>query len=83
MPRPSELEHNLQVLTESKLLNLEVPLASLVKGGAASGEDPWDIFCGTGWIIRRRGPIPPRLDIEGLRTLVREELVRAGAVKAG
>jgi hypothetical protein len=81
MPRPSELEHNLQVLTESKLLNLEVPLATLVKGGALAGDDPWDVFCGTGWIVRRR--IGSRLDLDAIRDVVRQELTNAGVLKVG
>lgn len=83
MPRPSELEHNLQVLTESKVLNLDVSLGTLVKGGALGAEDPWDVFCGNGWIVRRRWPGPQHLDLETVRAVVRKELVGAGLVKPG
>jgi hypothetical protein len=81
MARPSELEHNLQVLTSTKLLNLEVSLAAIVHGGALADLDPWDVFCGNGWIVRRRGPIGPRLDIEEVRDAVRDELRSAGLLK--
>lgn len=76
--RPSELEHNLQTLVDAKVINLDVSLATLVKGGALSADEPWDIFCGNGWIFRRRGPIGPRLDLDAVRTVVRDELARGG-----
>jgi len=83
MARPSELEHNLQQLSESKLINLDVSLATLVKGGSLSAEDPWDVFCGNGWIVRRRWPGPREIDLDAVRGVVRQELAAAGLVKAG
>ena len=77
--RQNELEYNVQTLVDAKLVNLDVSLATLVKGGALSGLDPWDVFCGNGWIIRRRFPGPgQRFDAEGFRDVVREEIA-AGA----
>jgi hypothetical protein len=73
--RQNELEYNVQTLVDAKLINLDVSLATLVKGGALSGLDPWDVFCGNGWIIRRRFPGPgPSVDAEGFRGVVREEI---------
>ena len=78
--RQNDLEHNLQTLVEAKAINLEVSLATLVKGGALAGEEPWDIFCGNGWVFRRRGPIGSQLDVDAIRSIVREQL---GALKGG
>lgn len=82
MPRNNDLENNVQNLVEGKLLNLDVTLASMVKGGALSGLDPWDIWCGNGWIVRR-WPGPRRfdeLDRAALKELVRNEI---GALRQG
>ncbi|WP_226467389.1 hypothetical protein [Luteimonas panaciterrae] len=82
MPRNNDLENNVQNLVEGKLLNLDVTLASMVKGGALSGLDPWDIWCGNGWIVRR-WPGPRRFDEfdrAALKELVRTEI---GALRQG
>lgn len=81
--RQNDLEYNLNTLVEAKVINLDVTLASLLRGGALSGLDPWDVWCGNGWILRRRGPFPPRFEVDALRGLVREELVAAGVIKGG
>jgi len=82
MPRPTALEHNLQVLVEAKVLNIDVTMGSLVKAGALSDLDPWDIWCGNGWIIRRRGPtVSGGLGPEFVRNIVRDELLNAGVIK--
>lgn len=78
MNKMNDLEVNLQNLVETKVVNLEVTLASLVKGGAIAGLDPWDIWCGNGWILRR-GPTPgPRpiglAELEGIREMIRHEV---------
>jgi hypothetical protein len=81
--RENELEYNVRSLVDTKLLHLDVTLAAVVKGGALSGLDPWDVFCGNGWIIRRRSPGPgPRFDFEGIRGAIREELAAGGFTKA-
>jgi hypothetical protein len=65
---PSDLEASLKPLIDLKAINLDVTFGSSLKGGALAGDDPWDIWCGNGWILRRRGPGPIRIDqIEGLR----------------
>lgn len=78
MNKMSDLEVNVHNLVETKVLNLEVTLASLVKGGAIAGLDPWDIWCGNGWILRR-GPVPgPRpmglAELEGIREVIQREV---------
>jgi hypothetical protein len=81
MPKVNDLEANVQNLVETKVLNLDVTLSSLVKGGAISGLDPWDIWCGTGWILRRWPPRPPISinELERIRNVIQQEL----GVKAG
>jgi hypothetical protein len=76
MPKVNELEANVQNLVETKVLNLDVTLASLVKGGALSGLDPWDVWCGNGWILRKwPGPGPIRInELENIRNIVQQEL---------
>ena len=76
MPKLNDLEANVQNLVETKVLNLEITLGSLVKGGAISGLDPWDIWCGNGWILRRwPGPRPIGIsELEGIRHIVQHEL---------
>jgi hypothetical protein len=76
MPKMNDLELNVQNLVETKVLNLEVTLASLVKGGAISGLDPWDIWCGNGWILRRwPGPRPIGLsELDSIRNIIQQEL---------
>lgn len=81
MGRPNELEHNLQVLVSSKVLNLDVTLGSIVNAGALADIDPWDVICGNGWIVRRRGPLGPRIDVDVIRNVVRDELQNAGLLK--
>ena len=78
----SDLEQHLQTLVSAKVVNLEVSLGALVNAGALAGEDPWDVFCGNGWIVRRRWPGPgSRFDAAGVRTVIREELTQAGLIK--
>jgi hypothetical protein len=68
----NDLELNVTNLVESKVLNLEVSLGTFVKAGALAGVDPWDIWCGNGWIVRRKGPGPVRLDeMESFRDLMK------------
>ena len=81
--RINDLEQTLQTLTEAKVLNLDVTLGTLVKAGALSGIDPWDIWCGNGWIVRRRGPWNPHFSIEAIREVVHEELRTSGVLKVG
>ena len=79
--RQSELEANVHTLVEVKALNLEVTLGSFLKAGALAGLDPWDIWCGNGWVVRRRGPVPRFIEIESIRNVVREELQGTGALR--
>ncbi len=75
MPRTNDLENNLHNLVENKMLNLDVTLASIVKSGALSGLDPWDIWCGNGWIVRRwPGPRFDGFDRAALKDVLRAEL---------
>ena len=76
----SELERNVQNLVDAKILNLDVTLSTLVKGGGLASLDPWDVFCGNGWIIRRRfpGPVVFR-DLDSLRDVVQQEIRTAAA----
>ena len=68
----NDLELNVNNLVESKVLNLEVTLGTFVKAGALAGADPWDVWCGNGWIVRRKGPGPVRIgDIESFRDLMK------------
>lgn len=81
MPRSNELEANIHNLVENKLLNLDVTLATMVKSGALSGLDPWDIWCGNGWILRRwPGPRLGAIDRTVLQDLARAEV---GASRQG
>ncbi|MDL1939994.1 MAG: hypothetical protein HUU09_03110 [Candidatus Jettenia caeni] len=71
----------MQNLVETKVLNLDVSLSSLVKGGAISGLDPWDIWCGNGWILRKwPGPRPIGInELDNIRNLIQHELrLKAG-----
>ena len=52
MGKMNDLEANVQNLVDLKVMNLDVSLASIVKGGALAGLDPWDVFCGNGWVLR-------------------------------
>lgn len=71
----NDLEHNLHPLIEAKIINLEVTLGSMVKAGVLSGLDPWDVWCGNGWIFRRRWPGPgPRLELDAIRSVIHQEL---------
>ena len=82
MPRPNVLEHNLQILVESKVLNLDITMGALMKAGALSDIDPWDVFCGNGWIVRRHGfSAGNAVSPDFVRGLVREELASAGVIK--
>jgi len=81
MDRPNDLEMNIQSLAELKVLNLDVTLSSLVKGGTLAGMDPWDVWCGNGWVLRRRGPVGPRAELDGLREVIRTEIDAAMARK--
>ncbi len=76
MPKLNELEANIQTLVEAKVLNLDVTLGALLKGGTLSGVDPCDVWCGNGWILRKwPGPGPIRLnELETIRNLVQQEL---------
>ena len=75
MDKTNELEQNIQNLVEAKVLNLDITLESLLRGGTLSGFDPWDVWCGNGWILRRRGPRPIQLnEIEMIREIVQQEL---------
>jgi hypothetical protein len=76
MNKINELEANVQNLVETQVLNLDVSLASLVKGGALSGLDPWDVWCGNGWILRKwPGAGPTRInELENIRNIVQQEL---------
>jgi hypothetical protein len=76
MNKPNELEANVQNLVDAKLLNLDVTLASLLKGGALSGMDPWDVWCGNGWILRKwPGTGPIRInELESIRKLIQQEV---------
>ena len=50
-------------------------MRSTLKGGALAGDDPWDIWCGNGWILRRRGPGPIRFEsLEAIQNLVQREV---------
>ena len=50
--------------------------------GALAGLEPWEVFCGNGWIVRRRWPGPvPQFDREAIGAVVREELTSAGVLK--
>jgi hypothetical protein len=80
MPKMNELEGNVQNLVETKVLNLDVTLSSLVKGGAISGLDPWDIWCGNGWILRK-WPGPRAIginELEQIRAIVQQEVRSKG-----
>lgn len=81
MPKMNDLEANVQNLVEAKVLNLDVTLSSLLKGGALSGLDPWDFFCGNGWILRKGpGPRPISInELDSIRNTIQQEL----GVKAG
>ena len=70
----NDLEQNLRALVDAKLINLDVSLGAIVNSGALSGVDPWDFWCGNGWIVRRRwpGPIPRFSEVESVRDIVRE-----------
>ncbi|MBP8809303.1 MAG: hypothetical protein KBG48_27595 [Kofleriaceae bacterium] len=82
MHKPNDLEHNLRTLVEAKVLNLDVSLATIVNAGALAGLEPWEVFCGNGWIVRRRWPGPvPQFDREAIGAVVREELTSAGVLK--
>jgi hypothetical protein len=75
MARGNELETNLQSLIDLKAINLDISLGSTLKGGALAGDDPWDIWCGNGWILRRRGPGPIRFEsLEAIQNLVQREV---------
>jgi hypothetical protein len=82
MQKTHDLEVNMQNLVETGILNLDVTLSSLVKGGAISGLDPWDIWCGNGWIVRKRpGSLPIGInELESIRNIIQQELrVKAGS----
>lgn len=82
MNKPNDLEHNIRTLQEAKIINLDVTLSTLVSAGALAGMDPWDVFCGNGWIVRRRWPGPrPGFDNEAIGAIVREQLAGAGLIK--
>lgn len=84
MHKPTDLEHNLRTLVEAKVLNLDVTLSSIVNAGALADLEPWEVFCGNGWIVRRRWPGPrPSFDREAIGEVVRGELAAAGLIKAG
>lgn len=75
MDNTNELEQNIRNLVEAKVLNLDVTLESLFRGGTLAGVDPWDFWCGNGWILRRRGPRPIQLnEIELIREIVQREI---------
>jgi hypothetical protein len=77
MNKKNDLEMNIRNLVEAKVLNPEVTLEALLKAGTVSGIDPWDIWCGNGWILRRRLPEPGPIqlgDLEMIREVVRQEL---------
>ena len=79
----NDLEQNLSVLVEAKVISLETTLGGLVKAGALAGLEPWDVWCGNGWIIRRRwpGPLPRFNELEQVREVIRDELAQAGIGK--
>jgi hypothetical protein len=81
----NDLEQNVQAMVGAKVLNLDVTLGGIVNAGGLAGQDPWDVWCGNGWIVRRRwpGPIPRFQELEQVRTMIREELAQAGVLKAG
>jgi hypothetical protein len=83
MPRTNDLEQNVHNLVESKMLNLDITLGTMIKSGALSGLDPWDIWCGNGWIVRRwpgPGPRFDEFDRAALKEIVRAEI---GALRQG
>ena len=76
MERGNELESYVKNLVDTKVLNLDVTLSSMIKGGAISGIDPWDIWCGNGWIVRRwPGPRAITLsELDNIRNIVQQEM---------